>query len=222
MSIVTTTHVIAKQIPGPGQRMVHGRIVGPSDEQYPPGTGGPLPRRDNRVYSKEIITTRRDTHSGHTHVTRRAYEQPADGSYSTTAAHIAENDRLMAEHMRNASLKADQTPGKAILVGRPKIEDASMDAHTEEDKAAIQAQMDAYYWNLDEDDEQARFRVEHPDYTPGPKPEPDAHLDTDMGLGAGSVHEEDQTTATAEPKAQEPAPVPKGAARGPTTSKSIS
>lgn len=108
MPFETTTHLVAKAVPGPpGQRSVHGRIVGPTDETYPPGTGGSLPHRSTLVYVLTRITTVRDTVSGHTHTVREVYVGGGD------------------EATEKAAHRARMSPGSSIALGRPVVSDTA-------------------------------------------------------------------------------------------------
>lgn len=181
MGTETRIEVVSNPVVGPGQRMVHGRIVGPTSEEYPKGTGGPLPRVENLVFQTMVITTVRDTNSGHT--APQSVRLEDYGTDDMTAEDRASFDRAVS--------KAKSVPGKKFLVGRP--------VHTHETRGAphgaaagrgavvegagtvitpeTQAAMDRHYWRLS-DDGKEHFRNEYPTYTPGPRPVDETERDT--------------------------------------------
>jgi hypothetical protein len=206
MPFQTTTHIVAKPVPGPGQRLVHGRLVGPTDETYPPGTGGPLPNPKNMTFTVTKITTVKDTNSGHTQTKREVYAMGTD------------------EASDKAAIRAQATPGASIALGRPIVSDmdptlapatasTSTLAQAEADVTAShhisvedQAAMDAHYSALSHV-EKHQFSAAYPNYVPGPG----------VTVEEASVEKE---TAPAEKVAINQS-VPKGAAKGPTTSAQI-
>lgn len=101
MPFETTTHVVSKPVPQAGQRLVHGRLVGPTDETYPPGTGGPIPNPKNIVHATTVTTTVRDVNSGHTRVKSAPHEAGA------------------SEDVDKAAIKAKASPGLPVVVGQP-------------------------------------------------------------------------------------------------------
>lgn len=160
MPFQTTTHIVARAVPGPGQRLVHGRLVGPTDETYPPGTGGPLPNPKLINYVLTKITTVRDMNSGHTHTTREAYVTGTD------------------EATEKAAHRARISPGSSIMVGGPVNSDtapesmgaatsASADVKMSALEPETQNQMDAHYSRLSLAD-QHQFLAAYPNYVPGP------------------------------------------------------
>jgi hypothetical protein len=227
MPFQTTTHFVSKPIPGPGQRLVHGRLVGPTDETYPPGTGGALPNPKTINYSTTVITTVRDMNSGHTQTRRALYVMGTD------------------EDGDKAAKRAQVNPGSSIMLGRPHLSDTAPElppvaapgpgaltqAGTDERatrhvSAEDQAAMDAHYSALSRADQRA-FLEAYPNYVPGPgsvmavdpAPAPGEPV-----VEGASVEKETAPAATAQAPAGEQRTAfvaPKGAAKGPTTSAQI-
>jgi hypothetical protein len=207
MGTETRVEIVSNPVVGPGQRMVHGRIVGPVDEQYPPGTGGPLPRAANLVYDTVVVETTRDTNSGHTVRKQTPLDKFDTSEFST--------EELAS--FNKAASKAKSVPGRKFLAGRPVLSGeepapvtAGRGAVAQGPAPAItpetQKAMDAHYWRLSADG-QAHFRSEYPAYVPGPKP---AELDraSENASGAASeAHTEvtGEEATTQEPAASEPA-----------------
>lgn len=185
MGTETRVEIVSTPVLGPNQRMVHGRIVGPVDEQYPPGTGGPLPRAVNLRYQTVVVTTVRDTNSGHTQSRQTSVEQFDTGEFT--------DEELSA--FNRAVMKARVVPGKKFLVGRPTLVDAAptpvtgpgavVHSAAEPITPEVQLQMDAHYWKLD-GKSKTLFLAEYPDYTPGPQP--------DVSHVSETVEHEEETT----------------------------
>jgi hypothetical protein len=77
--------------------------VGPTDETYPPGTGGPIPNPKNIIHQTVVTTTVKDTNSGHTRI--------------KTIPHVAGQD----EDVDKAVHRAKGVPGTIVTVGRPAV-----------------------------------------------------------------------------------------------------
>lgn len=119
MSLVKTVEVIATPRLPPGYTMVNGRMRGPTDQTYPPGTGGSLPRKDDVAYDKIAIITIKDTNSGHTQVLKVPSVQLANGSYSTVPGVDPKGIEAQRQEMlRKAMERAEGRPGERFKVGR--------------------------------------------------------------------------------------------------------
>jgi hypothetical protein len=190
MSTETRVEIVSTPVLGPRQRFVHGRVVGPTDEEYPPGTGGPLPRAENLLYATHVVTTTRDTVSGHTHHTQTPLDQHDTSKYSP--------EELAS--FQAAANKARHVPGHRFLASRPLLAHdnapAGRGAMVQGAPTPLtperQASMDKHFRGLSPA-EKFRFRGEYPAYIPSPSEGESSSLSEGSAESVGSVGSEETT-----------------------------
>lgn len=231
MPFQTTTHFVSKPIAGPGQKLVHGRLVGPTDETYPPGTGGALPNRKSIAYATTVIVTVRDMNSGHTQTRRAAYVMGSDpeGDKAAKRSQINPGSSIMLGRPVHSDTAPELPPQSVQVVGNARTQDGDkqtgqIDQRTnspvtvpEHISAEDQTAMDAHYSRLNRADQRA-FLEEYPNYVPGPEAVQAVKEEGSTSEEASAATAQTQAPAG---EARSAFVAPKGAAKGPTTSKQI-